>query len=862
MGSSSSNPTKSPLGETSQQEATTTTTAKPTKKVIKKSKYSRGGCAECRRRKIKCDELKPYCHNCTRLNKLCVYPTKPKFKFETPKTTLNNDNNTLNDQALPNGNNIGNNSVSYQFLHDKSNILNLQIYYNETQKRILNGSNGNNIPNLQQHQQNVIPYIDTGNLGTLSPPHHRRPPTKKFKISDMLSPDNDNQSNTTTTTNNNSNNRNAYDFINMDYYNWDTLPITDIQNLFDDASLLVQDSLGLFTALENELNLPINADGNNFGENNNNDIQLPILDSSSDKVSSLNSPSTTLSPSSFAVPQKLLSNKKLIEKTLLMHDIQGPHKLYLDKLTKTKLSYHVYPFAESIETNQVLRILLQYLLGSPYLLTAILATSATFQFIETRQMIHKDHQFKYTNISLKYLSEAFPQESNKDIHNSNNSGTTDNANFKMMTKDVEKLLLTILVLTLNFTALAYFQSNNRDGSTGISSVNKNNWKIHLRGVKDLLLKYSKLAHSNNQQYITDGLALAKTWFFAIESVAELNDPLGGTIKYSTKNISSHVDIIKTNQNVLDCSDLSRLWVETGYFNRGKNQDYHDALYRIGMVTNPNLPISTQFNMFLGFSIDVVKLIDEMTKLLDLLRENKPGQLSGTSIANIFTLISRARNNDIVPKVNKETFVIPKESIGHPEYKEFDKLVLPKSCYTHEIINDNSTTTSKDGSSKETIYYSWYDWSEQLHIDSVYMKLFHIKGLMKLPRDHPLVQELKDKVLTSMFFLKDKQQNIVDTEINNDSKIFLELDHYYLHSDLFDTRAIMAQSSYRECIKIANGLLDFEKLELYFQGLIKLGNGSSLLALDNVKRFKQNFIDGKDVDDDVDLAFDSEIIPFS
>ena len=90
-----------------------------------------------------------------------------------------------------------------------------------------------------------------------------------------------------------------------------------------------------------------------------------------------------------------------------MHDIQGPHKLYLDKLTKTKLSYHVYPFAESIETNQVLRILLQYLLGSPYLLTAILATSATFQFIETRQMIHKDHQFKYTNISLKYLSEAF-----------------------------------------------------------------------------------------------------------------------------------------------------------------------------------------------------------------------------------------------------------------------------------------------------------------------------------------------------------------------------------------------------------------------------------------------------------------------
>ena len=34
-----------------------------------------------------------------------------------------------------------------------------------------------------------------------------------------------------------------------------------------------------------------------------------------------------------------------------------------------------------------------------------------------------------------------------------------------------------------------------------------------------------------------------------------------------------------------------------------------------------------------------------------------------------------------------------------------------------------------------------------------------------------------------------------------------------------------------------------------------------MALDNVKRFKQNFIDGKDVEDDVDLAFDSKLYHF-
>ncbi|KAI5967566.1 hypothetical protein CANMA_003000 [Candida margitis] len=39
-----------------------------------KRHYSRGGCRECKRRKIKCDEAKPSCSECTRLDKDCSYP--------------------------------------------------------------------------------------------------------------------------------------------------------------------------------------------------------------------------------------------------------------------------------------------------------------------------------------------------------------------------------------------------------------------------------------------------------------------------------------------------------------------------------------------------------------------------------------------------------------------------------------------------------------------------------------------------------------------------------------------------------------------------------------------------------------------
>ncbi|KAK6463021.1 fungal-specific transcription factor domain-containing protein [Scheffersomyces coipomensis] len=39
-----------------------------------KRDYSRGGCRECKRRKIKCDESKPFCMQCSRLQKSCSYP--------------------------------------------------------------------------------------------------------------------------------------------------------------------------------------------------------------------------------------------------------------------------------------------------------------------------------------------------------------------------------------------------------------------------------------------------------------------------------------------------------------------------------------------------------------------------------------------------------------------------------------------------------------------------------------------------------------------------------------------------------------------------------------------------------------------
>lgn len=48
----------------------------------KREKYSRHGCEQCRRRKVKCDEARPVCHNCQKGSRVCKYigpkPRKPR----------------------------------------------------------------------------------------------------------------------------------------------------------------------------------------------------------------------------------------------------------------------------------------------------------------------------------------------------------------------------------------------------------------------------------------------------------------------------------------------------------------------------------------------------------------------------------------------------------------------------------------------------------------------------------------------------------------------------------------------------------------------------------------------------------------
>ncbi|KAL3233781.1 Lysine biosynthesis regulatory protein LYS14 [Nakaseomyces bracarensis] len=79
---------------------------------IIKRKYSRNGCVECKRRRMKCDESKPKCWQCTRLNRDCVYilnPRNKKRKKAKNKSRDHDDDDDSMEQKMINGNIVSGN---------------------------------------------------------------------------------------------------------------------------------------------------------------------------------------------------------------------------------------------------------------------------------------------------------------------------------------------------------------------------------------------------------------------------------------------------------------------------------------------------------------------------------------------------------------------------------------------------------------------------------------------------------------------------------------------------------------------------------------------------------------------------------
>lgn len=774
------------------------------KPKIKKRKYSRRGCKECKRRKIKCDEGNPSCYNCSRLNKICVYESKLQFK----------DASTANDSYSP--------GVLIVPRPENELTLHMQFYNpNDATKNGIKQEDGS-VPKENALSQKPAPVmlrdnsLDSANHSSYN---HSSYPTMSLNgsVDGEQRPNLGSTGSFIIAASTHTSTSSQLPHPGLDAMNPMDLNSVDMRNLFNEASGLVHDinhllDPGMVEGWSGNIT-PISSAGHLLNETtvyplgtNNSPASLNSeekLHFHIDEFSSRIHADSYVSPSGIA-ECIVLSNTELIQQCITENSLEQPHVKYLMTLTNTDLSYHIYPFASLIDSNEVMKLLLIYLAKCPYLLTSLLAISATFQFNQTGKQAHDNARQKYITVCFKSLNDAFTEHSGFE-------------NAEMLTSNIEKLLLTVLILTSYFTATNFILDENILTS----------WKAHLRGARDLLLHYGKVTRSSykSEHFMSGGLALAKCWFFAIESAASIHSSFGGSLTKSkgatTTDLDKDNEIFNPPHMLLDNESL--IYWESGVCDMEVNPEYHAALQRVHMLCSS--PSSSEFNLYWGFTSRAVKTILLFSTIMDKVRSNGYSRVPLRWIAHLFKLTDECAQEIIVPNVILRNFEVPLSSCGHPDYTGAGAILFPLSCFVEDRTE-----------SGEKIVYSWFDLSHQIHVDNLFMKLMVQEAFLNLPRNHYHVQEMIKKLFGYFFFIKKKlSANYAEEK----DKIIVESDNYYLSHPTFDNRCIMIQSIFRTLSTLVVSDDEFEKIELFFMGLVKLGNGSSLSTLDMVARFKES-----------------------
>lgn len=596
----------------------------------------------------------------------------------------------------------------------------------------------------------------------------------------------------------------------------------DLLGLFNRAYDLIHDMNQLLVPGEGE-QLNSNNSDNNSGVNSNGGTIIdssnyvgPIPDSAESSGKNTAIPvdfseydiclEPTCNPSPHGVIERLLlSNSELIQNCVMEHTLAAPHLEYLETLTNTDLSYHIFPYASLIESNGCVKLLLIYLAKCTYLLSALLAISATFQFNQTGRLRHDSARRIYTSRCLKTLSDAFAEYSSF-------------SDATILASNIELLLLTILVLSSCFTATKCSASDNH----------LNQWQTHLKGARDLLIDYSQKTRLHSccpSLTMTSGLAFAKCWFFAIESLSVLHTSVGRPFlevaQQWENGISQRADIYDAKPFIGTHPEYE-VWLDTGLTEANTNATYHNALERAGLLCKTVK--GNDFNLFWGYTSTAVKLIITIDSIRHALSLRQMTQVPPRWTIHLISLIDGLLEDTIAPGVTFPTFEvdIPETDAGYASFAA--RHGIPEACFSSEL----------DEHGVEHVY-SCFDASNHFLSRYVYLNVLTGDSFLALPRTHPHVQQLLHTIFKGFFFIKLKTLPQYATD---ESLIFLQSDNYYLTKSTFGYHCIMFQSIFRVMSGAVVEEQDFEKIDLFFMGLAKLGNGSALSFLDTVTRFKE------------------------
>lgn len=487
------------------------------------------------------------------------------------------------------------------------------------------------------------------------------------------------------------------------------------------------------------------------------------------------------------------SVEQLVTDIITHYQLSPVEQQHLEDFAIGASLLYFFPFAPATD-NRVMCVLLEYLLVFKYLLYAMLAVSASCMFTTTRVDTHDKNQKRFTQVCTRLLVAAFDELEN----------------LAAAVWHIEGLILTVLLLTMLYLDMSFVDTTQAPVL----------WISHLGRARLLLVKYDSLKTHNRLDSL--GIVIAKQLFFCYDWSTKMSLPV---------NLSEQA--------------VRNFWLETvddeKFAHAGPLVDSLNQL----RVLVPVQDGGSGFNLLTTLTGDVVQIVKEIsTTICDLQGSPGPYQASPESLCSIMAAISRASKQEVVPGISAlEQCAIPLSNPAHPLYQKAGRIQLPECAYGRDIDVAEDTC------------YSWCDVTLRLHVYFLYLKILTSRGLLHLPRSHPLIKSLVRKTMALMFFLKPKLAPGYKPQ-----RALVESDSHYLPACLFSHKTIMIQFVFRLCIELVDDAVDFDKLELFFLGLIKLGCGNCARALSKVEENRVKLVERAKArkSDNPDMDYQTEI----
>ncbi|ODV84247.1 hypothetical protein CANARDRAFT_201552 [[Candida] arabinofermentans NRRL YB-2248] len=746
----------------------------------KKRKYSRNGCKECKRRKLKCDEGKPKCWNCSHLNKDCTYEKNIKFKNSRSFTIQNNVTDIHNFSKTSPTSSASSKPGEDVFIQQAPMIV------QNPSTPLFSGVT----PGPQTGGILTMPTIQEQSMTEGRPRKHIPVESPSTMV------------------------RTRQQSIELD------------NNLFTGASNLILDLNDLIHNFGADFPSPFAQNSRNLslGNRPNNDAP-PNNDFEQVQSAFPPPPPFIMMEESKERFEYLYSMNKSISQADLINlaqffqwSVSSSHISYL-KIFITKVHMNALPFTTSFLHSSFIRCFLLQAKSSAHLLFALLAIAARYESYQVNRLPEKDEsvrkKLKFHNRMRSYYLSSCLKSLDAILHSK-----------PKILNNIESLLLTILILASDYS-----------GSTG------SQWRAHLRGAKDLLIKYCTFKPTSLE------LAIIWIWFYSMETLAGLTVPSGGTI-HEFDELIEFLDYVKSTGRI--GNTLNRF----GFLQAGS---YDNELFsRDGIPEDDNDPRSTRyhtsFNLYLGYNDDIIDTFKEIVLALEasrwfsnkekaspgstfknpsatqspddlpLINEilNDQGQVRNTHILKITMMIERSRSFKIIN--NKPPYRIPIDSLYHPlnlrgyHYNNPTGANIVMSNYIH---NTNPQTCSLNDFEN---WYSWADLSQQLYADAALLKLLtmkHCYGKNGLSIQNGLVQDVVDRMILGLVSLIQLKNNISSSDLK-------ELDAYYNETNV---------STPTDAVSVTTELIA-ENIKLIidccFNALMNLGVGSGEISLMKLK----------------------------